>query len=67
MKNKYILILFSLGAILTIIGALLKITHFEFGFITGNATLSLGMMIEIVSIIIFIFKIFSTKSKILNQ
>lgn len=67
MKNKYILILFSVGAILTIIGALLKITHFEFGFITGNIALSFGMLIEVVSIIIFIFKIFLTKNKILNQ
>lgn len=61
MKNKYIIAILIIGAILTVLGALLKITHFEFGFITGNLTLTTGMLLEAFALLIFIIKIVTNK------
>ncbi len=37
---------YGLGAAVVIIGALFKITHLEFGFITGNLMLTIGLIVE---------------------
>jgi gliding motility-associated protein GldL len=37
---------YGMGAAVVIIGALFKITHLEFGFITGNLMLTLGLVTE---------------------
>lgn len=61
MKNKYIIALFIIGTIITTFGALLKIIHFEFGPITGNVLLSIGMLVEVVSGVLFIVKLSGSK------
>ncbi len=37
---------YGMGAAVVIIGALFKITHIEFGFITGNLMLTIGLLTE---------------------
>lgn len=37
---------YGMGAAVVIIGALFKITHLEFGFVTGNAMLTIGLVVE---------------------
>ncbi len=37
---------YGLGAAIVIIGALFKITHLEFGFVTGNLMLTIGLVVE---------------------
>ena len=37
---------YGLGAAVVIIGALFKITHLEFGFVTGNLMLTIGLVVE---------------------
>nr|WP_144255215.1 gliding motility protein GldL [Flavobacterium restrictum]TRX42207.1 gliding motility protein GldL [Flavobacterium restrictum] len=37
---------YGMGAAVVIIGALFKITHMEFGFITGNRMLTVGLVVE---------------------
>jgi gliding motility-associated protein GldL len=37
---------YGMGAAVVIIGALFKITHLEFGFITGNLMLTIGLIVE---------------------
>ena len=48
---------FLLGVLLVCIGAYLKVSHFSF----ANAILSIGMIAEVVSIILFLFYFFSRK------
>ena len=69
MKNKNIIALFVLGSIITVTGALLKIIHFETGFITGNLILSIGLGMEIFAVIFLIIKLFKNKntSEFLNK
>ena len=59
MKTKHTLIILAIGFILTIIGALFKIMHFEIGFITGNLLLTVGMFCEIFGGILFLYKLFT--------
>ena len=61
MKNKYILIIFIIGFIVTILGSLFKITHMEIGVLTGNILLTIGMLSQILAGILFIFKLLSNK------
>lgn len=37
---------YGMGAAVVIVGALFKITHFEFGFLTGNLMLTIGLLVE---------------------
>ena len=37
---------YGMGAAVVIIGALFKITHLEFGLITGNLMLTIGLVVE---------------------
>jgi len=62
MKNKYIIAILIFGTILTVLGALLKIIHFEFGFVTGNLTLTTGMILEAVALFVFVIKIVTNKN-----
>ena len=62
MKNKYILIIFILGFIITILGSLFKITHWKFGIFTGNLLLTIGMFSEILAGILLIVKLISDKN-----
>jgi len=61
MKNKYIIAIFIIGSLYTIIGALFKILHFEIGAITGNVLLTIGMLVQVISGIIFILKLVISK------
>ena len=53
-KNKFFIaenwieLIFGIGASIVIIGALMKITYFNFGFITADAMLTVGLMTEAV-------------------
>ena len=61
MKYKYILILFIFGFIITILGSLFKITHFEIGPVTGSSLLTIGMLSEVMAGILFIIKLLNNK------
>lgn len=61
MKNKYIIALFVIGVIFTIFGALFKVMHFEIGPLTGNTILTIGMFIEIIACLLFVFKLLLNK------
>jgi gliding motility-associated protein GldL len=37
---------YGMGAAVVIVGALFKITHIEFGFVTGNLMLTIGLLVE---------------------
>lgn len=69
MKNKYLIIIVIFGMVITILGALLKITHFEFGGITANLVLSIGMLFQAISLFMIIIKLISSKktNKFLNK
>ena len=68
MKNKHLLILFFIAMILIIVGALFKITHFEYAGITGNTMLSVGLLAEAIVILLLILKMFrNKKSDFLNK
>ena len=47
--------------ILVVVGALFKITHWEFEGITGNTLLSIGLLAEVVVILMLIIKLASNK------
>ncbi len=60
MKNPQILVLFLIGAVLTIIGALFKITHEPKEW--SNFFLIIGMTFEAVALVLLILKIFKKKN-----
>ena len=60
MKNSQILVLFLIGAILTIIGALFKITHERKDWTTFF--LIIGMTFEAVAAILMLLKLFKKKN-----
>ena len=59
MKNKYILAILVSGMVVTVIGALFKITHYECGVINGNAILTVGLVTEAIAGLLFIIKLLS--------
>lgn len=61
MKNPHILTLFLIGAVITVIGALFKITH-ERQEIT-SLFLIIGMTFEAIAAILLIIKLFKKKNK----
>ena len=68
MKNKHLLILFFVAMILVVIGALFKISHWDYEGITGNTMLSIGLLSEAVVIVLLIIKITKdNKSSFLNK
>ena len=46
LSKKIMNMAYGLGAAVVIIGALFKITHLEFGVITGNLMLTIGLVVE---------------------
>jgi hypothetical protein len=60
MKTKYALIIFFIGILINLFGALLKITHFAVGPLTGNLVLSIGFIIETLGIILLVYKLFTS-------
>jgi gliding motility-associated protein GldL len=46
LSKKFMNMAYGLGAAIVIIGALFKITHLEFGIITGNLMLTIGLVVE---------------------
>lgn len=63
MKNKYILAILVSGMVITLIGALLKITHTELGGINGNNVLIVGLVAEALAGALFISKLISENNK----
>ena len=61
MKVKHTLFVLIIGLLLTFIGALLKITHMEIGPANGNNLLTIGMWIEMIGGILFLYKLFTNK------
>lgn len=47
--------IYSIGAAIVILGALLKMTHWHFGPITGNVALAVGLITEALIFIVFAF------------
>ena len=59
---------YGMGAAIVIIGALFKIAHFEIGPLTGNTILTIGMFIEIIACLLFVFKLLlNKKDNFLNK
>ena len=63
MKNKYILAILVSGMVITVIGALFKITHTECYGINGNSILIIGLLAEAIAGILFISKLLSNNKK----
>ncbi len=61
MKNTQILVLFLIGAVLTIIGAIFKITNERKDWTTFF--LIIGMTFEAVAVLVLILKLFKKKNK----
>lgn len=61
MKNQYLISGFLLGALIIIVGALFKITHFEIGFLTGSFLLAVGLVAQVMVGILFLVKLLSNK------
>jgi len=59
MKNKTLYILFILGALCIIAGALLKIEHYEH----GTLVLGIGLGLEVGSVALFIGKLLMMKNE----
>ena len=59
MTYKNIFIFLVLGAVLTIVGALLKITHIE----NANLLLFIGMGLEVVGLFSLIYKVLMNKNE----
>jgi uncharacterized membrane protein len=58
-KYVFIIVIFVLSIIFDTLGALFKITHLEFGFITGNFLLFVGMIFKVFAALLFIIKLLS--------
>lgn len=61
MKTKHTLIILAIGLLLTFFGAILKITHLEIGPVNGNNLLTIGMIVEIIGGIFFLYKLITHK------
>lgn len=62
MKNKHLIILFLIATILLVFGAILKLMHFHLEFVSGNILLTLGMLLEVSVITIFIIKTIANRN-----
>lgn len=63
MKYKHIIIIFVFASIITTIGALLKIMHWN----GASALLLIGMLMEALSGVLLIFKLVASKNDFLNK
>ena len=66
MKIIHTLIIFLIGTIIFIYGVLCKITHFYF-IISANLVLFLAYFIQIIGVILFIFKLIQNSKKKKNS
>jgi prepilin signal peptidase PulO-like enzyme (type II secretory pathway) len=57
MTHKHIFIFLILGAILTVVGALMKIMHIE----RANMLLIIGMGLEVVALFSLVYKVLTDK------
>jgi len=62
-KKKFINMVYGLGAAIVILGALFKIQHINYGFLTGGLVLSIGLVTEA---IIFVISAFDTPEEDLD-
>ncbi|NMH24463.1 GldL-related protein [Flavobacterium solisilvae] len=62
MKNKYLIVIFVIGIMYIIFGALFKILHLEIGPITGSVLLTFGMLLEALALILFVIKLIKNKN-----
>jgi hypothetical protein len=53
MKNKYIIGLFFIGVIYSVVGILFKILHYEIGYMDGNFILIIGILTKILACVLF--------------
>lgn len=60
MKTKHIVLIILIGILLHMIGAYLKITHYQFGLINGNTTLLFAFSIEIIGVLLLTYKLFTS-------
>ena len=62
MKNKHILVLFIVGLMIDVIGAIFKMYHLEiFGACTANHLLIIGMAVKFIACVLFIIKLLRNK------
>jgi len=59
MKIKYTIFIFVIGFLLSIVGALFKITHWHLGGLSGNVILIFSTIIEVTSGLLFLYKLFT--------
>lgn len=62
MKNKHLIVLFLIANVMLIFGAFMKIIHSQTMFVSGNALLATGMLLEVSVITIFIIKTIISKN-----
>lgn len=62
-QNKYLLQIAIVGFLTVIVGVVLKITHFNIYFLTGNLVLSIWLLISLIIWILVFFDIFRTNRK----
>lgn len=61
MKFKFSIAVFLVGFLITLLGALLKITHMSVGPLNGNVSLTIGTIIQIVGVVLLIIQIVISK------
>ncbi len=61
MKTKHALIIFLIGFLINILGALFKITHWSFGAITANIILLIGSIFQILGVLLLLYKLFTSQ------
>ncbi|MDF2552520.1 MAG: hypothetical protein K0R77_1795 [Chryseobacterium sp.] len=61
MKTKYAIMIFLVGLLINLFGALLKITHFSFGPLNGNICLTVGSIVQGLGILLIIFKVLTNQ------
>ncbi len=61
MKFKLAITVFFVGFLITLLGAWLKITHISVGPLNGNVSLTIGTIIQVVSVVLLIIQIVISK------
>jgi len=63
-RMKYAVLIFIIGIIVCLIGALFKITHWSILGFSGNMMLSIGIFLQILGVLLLLYKlVFSKKPK----
>jgi len=66
-KYIFIIVIFVLGLIYDTIGAIFKITHLEFGFITGNVLLLVGMIFKVLAALLYLIKLLTNNKSFVKK